>query len=53
MNGAPNITTRQERERVACVHGERRVLRLDRFPFAGLVVLDLERGDGLAEEEGP
>lgn len=43
----------QESERVAGVHGERRVLRLDPLPLAGLVVLDLERRDRLAEEKSP
>lgn len=43
----------QERDRVAGVHGERRVLRLDPLPLAGLVVLYLERRYRLAEEERP
>ena len=53
VNRALDVAAGQEGERVAGVYGERRILRLDPLPFAGLVVLDLERSNGLAEEECP
>ena len=49
VNGALDITTSQERECVGCVDSESRILRFDPFPFSGLVILDLERSNRLAE----
>ena len=53
MHGALDVSARQERERVTRVDGEWAVLGLHPLPLAGGVVADLERSDGLAEEEGP
>ena len=53
MDGALDVAAGEESERVARVDGERAVLGLDPLPLARLVVPDLERGDGLAEEERP
>ena len=53
MDGAAHVTSRQEAERITCVHGERRVLRLDVLPLARFVVLDLKRCNRLPEEKSP
>lgn len=52
MNRTLHIVSGQERESVAGVDGQRSVLRFSPFPFVSLVVADLERCDGLAEEQG-
>jgi hypothetical protein len=51
MDRAFDVPAREQVERVARIHGERPVLGLDPLPLARRVVLDLERRDGLAEEE--
>ena len=51
MHGALDVVRRQQVERVARVDGERRVLGLHPLPLAGDGVPDLQRRDGLAEEE--
>lgn len=48
---ALDVVARQEAERVACVDRERAIERLGPLPAARGVVLDLQRGDRLAEEE--
>ena len=53
MNRALDVTGRQERKGITRIDRERAVLGLDPLPLAGGVVLDLERGDGLAEEQRP
>lgn len=53
MDGASHIATGQERQGVAGVYGQGGVLRLDVLPFAGLVVLDLQRSHRLTEQECP
>ena len=53
MNGAPDVSAGQERERVAGVDCERAVLGLYPLPLARLGELDLKRGHGLAEEQSP
>ena len=51
VDRAPDVAARQEVERVARVDRDRRVLRLHPLPLVRERVLDLQRGDGLAEEE--
>lgn len=51
MHRALDVVARQEAEGVAGVDCQRAVKRLSPLPAAGGVVLDLERGDGLAEEK--
>lgn len=53
VDRALDVAAGQEGERVAGVYCERRILRLDPLPFAGLVVLDLEGSNRLTEEERP
>ena len=53
MNGALHVPPSQEREGVAGVHGESRILRFYVLPFSSVVVLDLEGRDWLAEQKGP
>ena len=52
MNSALHVAAGQERESIAGVHGQGGVLRLDPLPLVVDWVPDLERGDGLTEEEG-
>ena len=51
MDGAPDVPTREQVERVARVDGERRILGLHPLPLASDGVPDLQRRDRLAEEE--
>jgi hypothetical protein len=51
VHGAADVPARQERQRVARVDGQRRVLRPDPAPLVVHRVADLQRGDGLAEEQ--
>ena len=53
MHSALDVVRRQQVERVARVDGERRILGLHPLPLVRLVVLDLKRGNGLAEEQSP
>ena len=53
MYSALDVSAGQERQRIAGIDCERAVLGLHPLPLAGGVVADLERRDGLAEEEGP
>lgn len=53
MNGAADVSASEERERVASIHSQRGVQRLDILPFSGLVVLDLQSSDRLAEKKRP
>ena len=53
VNRALDVAAGQEGERITSIHGERRILRLHPLPLARLVTLDLERSDGLAEEQSP
>ena len=53
MNGAPDVSAGQERQGIAGVDSQRRILGLDVLPLASLVVLDLECSDGLAEQQSP
>ena len=53
MDPAPDVPAREQVQRVARVDGQRPVLRLHPLPLARLVTLDLERSDGLAEEQSP
>ena len=53
MDRALDISPGEERERVARVHRERPVLGPHPIPRACGVVPDLERRDGLAEEQRP
>ena len=53
MDRALNVAASEEGQGVACVDSERAVLWLHPLPLARLVTLDLERSDGLAEEQSP
>lgn len=53
MDRAPDISASQERQGIARVHSESSILGLHPLPLARRVVLDLQRGDGLAEEQRP
>ena len=53
VDRALDVAAGQEGERITCIHGERRILRLHPLPLASLVVLDLQCSDGLAEQESP
>ena len=53
MDRAADVSGSQERQRVARVHSKRPVLGLHPLPLARRVVLDLQRRDGLAEEQRP
>ena len=50
MDGAPDIAAGQERDGVACIYGERCVLRLHPLPLIVDRVTNLECRNGLAEE---
>lgn len=51
VNGAADVASGEEIERVTGVDRNGAILRLDPLPLARLVVLDLEGGDGLTEQK--
>ena len=53
MDGALDIVSGEKVESVTSVDSEGRILWFDPLPLATRVVLDLETGDGLTEEESP
>lgn len=50
MDRAQDVSTRQERECITRIDSQSGVLWLCVFPFASLMVLDLEGGNRLTEE---
>lgn len=52
MDGGLNVSTSQEAESVAGVDRQAAIQGLRPLPLPGSMVLDLKRGDGLAEQEG-
>jgi len=53
MDGALDIVSGEQIESITSVDSEGRILGFDPLPLAARVVLDLETGDGLTEEESP
>lgn len=51
VDGALDVSTRQELEGVTCVHSEGSVLRFDPFPVPTIVVADLQTSHWLTVEE--
>jgi hypothetical protein len=51
MDGALDITTSQELQSIAGVDGQGGILRLNPLPLVRVRVANLERSDGLTEEE--
>ena len=51
MDCGLDVTPREETQRITGVHGQAAIERLGPFPVARLVVLDLEAGDRLPEEQ--
>ena len=52
VDRALDIPACEERERIARIHRDRAILRLNPLPFPRLVILDLQGCDWLTEEEG-
>ncbi len=51
MNSALDVSARQELQRIARVHCQRRVLGLHPLPLVRRMIANLQACDGLAEEE--
>lgn len=53
MDCALDVSSSEVRQCVARIDGNRSVLRLNPFPFACLMILNLQRSDGLSEKQSP